>query len=365
MRAVPGFVIRELMTLLFGPDGGKHKKVVLACCLVATALFLPFFAGNPPLRGEEAALWERTRAAQSFVWNQRRLMGLPAEADTDPWETGLIGVEWSPVTTTLGSLEAKRTSTDPRWVLVFLEWYRALGLEAGDPVALLASGSFPGFVLSALLAAEHMDLEVFFLPSLGASSWGANIPELPVTSILELLRHGGFLKTAPAALTLGGAGELGKDLSPEGRRILLNAAGKAKAPLISGTSFQELLENKWGTLAEASPKVIVQIGGSQANLGTDPSVLELEPGILRPEAGARAGNGLIARSLESGIPVIHILDVRSLARKTGIPYDGKPEKAPPRRIPRSLALAGVLAWSVFLLGFRRWSLEEGGTFLAG
>lgn len=365
MRAVPGFVIREITTLLFGPDGEKHKKVVLACCLVAIVLFLPFFAGSPPLRDEEALLWEKTRSAQTLLWNERTRMGLPADTGTDPWKTGLIGVEWSPVTTTLGSLEAKRTSTDPRWSLAFLDWYRSVGLEKGDSIAVLASGSFPGFILSALLAAEHMDLEVLLLLSLGASSWGANIPELPVTVILEILRHGGFLQTAPVALTLGGAGELAKDLSPEGRRILMDAAGEAKAPLLTGTSFQELLENKWRILAAASPKAIVQIGGSQANLGTEPSVLELKPGILWPEAGARAGNGMIARSLESGIPVIHILDVRSLARKTGIPYDGKPEKAPPRRIPRSLSLAGVLAWSMFLLGFRRWSLEEGGTFLAG
>jgi poly-gamma-glutamate system protein len=54
-----------------------------------------------------------------------------------------------------------------------------MGLRAGDHVAVLASGSFPGFVLNALAAAEALGCRVLFAASLGASQWGANDPACP------------------------------------------------------------------------------------------------------------------------------------------------------------------------------------------
>lgn len=361
MRKCAIFALQETKTLLWGPDGSRDKKAVALCCLAAVVLLVPLVAGTPPLRGREALLWERVRGAQSRLLEERERMGIPANEATDPWETGLIGVEWSPVSTTTGDLESKRTSTDPRWAIVFLGWYRSMGLQRGDRVAILASGSFPGFTLSALLAAEEAGLEVFLALSLAASSWGANIPGFLITNMLEVLRDDGFIPFAPGAVTLGGAGELARDLSPEGRRFLLEAIDHADVALLESDSYEALLGEKWGAVAAFLPKAIVQIGGSQANLGTDPEVLDLPPGIILPERGKRAGNGMIAMALDAGIPVIHMLDVRSMCRQAGIPYDGSHEKAPPRRIPRSLAVSGVAVWAAFLIWFRRWSMGKGET----
>lgn len=359
MKGALSFFLLEAKTLLLGNGETRREKAVAACCLLAVFMFSVFLVCRPPLRGAEAELWDKARAAQSWLWAERERMNIASDQKIDPWRTGLIGLEWSPITTTMGKLEAKRTATDPGWAVLLLKWYRSLGLLEGDRLAILASGSFPGFLLSAILAAEKMDLELLVIPSLGASSWGANLPDLPLTAIIETLRRGGFIRVVPGAATLGGAGERATDLSPEGRAILMESLKSSGIPLIYADTLEGIMAQKWETLAAFSPKVIVQIGGSQANLGTDDAVLKLDPGIILPEEATEAGNGIIARALESGIPVIHMLDVRALSREAGIPYDGKPKRKTPGRTPGILAIFALAAWGLFLLCFRRWTLEKG------
>jgi len=364
MRALITFIKWELKTLFLGQHNENRTKAVLMSSLVALALVGILMTGSPPMRAPENTIWEKVRSAQNFLYQERLKMGIPWDPDTDPWRTGLIGVEWSPITTTLGDLEAKRTSTDPRWGIVFYRWFLDLGLKEKDPVAILTSGSFPGFALSAVVAAEELGLEVLLIPSLGASSWGANIPDLPLTSILSMLRTHGFVKSSPYFATLGGRGELGLDLPPEGIYALQKSAKEANVTIIGAKSFEELLERKWTKIAEFNPKVIVQIGGSQANLGTDPEVLTLQPGILRPESGVSAGNGIIAKALNAKIPVIHMLNVKTLCRKTGIPFDDKPLKKAPRQVPKLLSFLGLLLWGFYLFRFKRWTFEEEGSLYA-
>jgi len=359
VKGALSFFFLEAKTLLLGNGETRRGKAVAVCCLLAVFMFSVFLALRPPLRGTEAELWDKVRAAQSWLWAERERMNIASDQKIDPWRTGLIGVEWSPITTTMGKLEAKRTATDPGWAVLFFKWYRTLGLREGDNLAILASGSFPGFLLSAIMAAEKMDLELLVIPSLGASSWGANLPDLPLTAIIETLRRGGFVRVVPKAATLGGAGERAADLSPEGRAILMESLESSGIPLIYAGSLEEIMPQKWNTLAAFSPKAIVQIGGSQANLGTDEAVLRLEPGIILPEEVTEAGNGIIARALESGIPVIHMLDVRALSREAGIPYDGRPKRKTPGQTSGILAIFALAAWGLFLLCFRRWTLEKG------
>jgi len=361
MRALIIFIKWELRTLLFGQGDENRTKATLMSSLVALLLVGIIMTGSPPLKGPEIEIWEKVRSAQDFLYQERMKMGIPSDPDADPWKTGLIGVEWSSITTTLGDLRAKRTSTDPRWSVVFYRWFTTLGLKEKDSVAILTSGSFPGFALSAIVAAEKLGLDVLLVPSLGTSSWGANIPYLPITSILRILRSHGYVKAAPYFATLGGSGELGLDLPPEGIYALQKAAKEDNVTIISAKSFEELLELKWAKIAAFNPKAIVQIGGSQANLGTDPEVLTLQPGILRPKSGVSAGNGIIAKALNAEIPVIHMLNVKALCRKTGVPFDDEPLKKAPKQVSKLLSIVGLLLWVLYLFGFKRWIFEEEGS----
>ncbi|HDQ92584.1 MAG TPA: hypothetical protein ENN89_00505, partial [Synergistetes bacterium] len=71
-------------------------------------------------------------SAQRTIRQARKSLGTMAPLNIDPSESGLIGVEWSPITTTLGSLGSKQLSVDPAWATVFRRWYLDAGLSSGE-----------------------------------------------------------------------------------------------------------------------------------------------------------------------------------------------------------------------------------------
>ena len=52
--------------------------------------------------------------AMEAIRNQKISRGIVIDKNIDINDTGIIGVEYSPITTTLGSLESKRTSANPK-----------------------------------------------------------------------------------------------------------------------------------------------------------------------------------------------------------------------------------------------------------
>jgi poly-gamma-glutamate system protein len=64
----------------------------------------------------------------------------------------------------------------------------------------------------------------------------------------------------------------------------------------------------------------VNVGGSQASLGRSPAILQLPGGWVRAALPAAddADGGLITRMAGRGIPVLHLLNVRTLALKWGV-----------------------------------------------
>lgn len=354
--------------LLFG-DGASSFSMrgVLGLVLLAALLVLCTLGdgtgGGVRLSREEERLWDRVRAAQEVLVTEREARGIASPKEVDPWGTGLIGLEWSVVTTTLGDLEAKRTSCDPRWAVRVLRWFKEAGLAQGDRVAILSSASFPGFLLAALAAAEEMGLSVLLAPSLAASTWGANVPELLLPDLLTLLRRHGFLRTAPAFCTLGGDGETGGGLAAEGVALLREAARRNGVLLLAEECLEMMVAEKTRRVLAFDPKLVVQIGGSHANLGTDPDVTLLPGGLHFPEASSRRmpvsfyGNGVLGKLAGAGLPVIHFLNVRDLARRSGIPFDKAPERKGPATRGRLGAAVGLVAFALGLTLFSRWELE--------
>ena len=277
--------------------------------------------------------------------------------DEDPFSTGLIGVEWSPLTTTLGSLASKQASTNPVWAVLFLRWFDELGLKAGDRVAFLPSASFPGLLLSGLVAAEERGLQALLIASLGASTWGANLVPFPLPDLLTELRRGGYLSTKAAFYTLGGDDERGGGLSDEAVATLVDAAQGEGVPLVM-EEMTAVVEAKMEALRAFAPGLVVQIGGGRANLGEDPSVLFLPPGLLDASFAPQGGDGLLALALREGWPVLHLLNLSDLARREGVPFDGRPTRRGPAPLKGLRALAGGAIFLLFLRGYRRWELRD-------
>ncbi len=268
--------------------------------------------------------------------------GLVLDSESDPNQTGLIGYETSPLTTTLGNLEAKRTTTNPDCAALVVFLLHEAGVERGDTVAVGASSSFPALIVATLSAAKAMDLNALMICSLGASQWGANIPEFHWLDMLDCLRESGVLDSRPIALSLGGEEDTGKDMNPEGRLFLREEIVQTGIPFIREPDLKANVQTRMilyeKNAGETEIKSFINIGGGWANIGTDPEILELKPGLPRighwPPVERR---GVLFEMASRGIPVIHLLFIRGLADKYGIPWNHSPPTAPGKRRIYSLA----------------------------
>lgn len=348
-----------LFNIFFGSNTPLSKKCNLKLIILATVVGLLIWAWPlGSLTIEEEGIWDRVRDAQSYLYNLKvQTEGHVPPEELDPMKCGLIGVEWSPISTTIGSLQSKQISCNPIWAVIFLRWFDELGLKKGDRVAILSSGSFPGFLISSIIAAEAKGLDVFLQISLGASTYGANDPDFPISRILAELRKAGYISSKAAFYTLGGDYEIGGGIPKEGIDLMLKSAQAEGVPVLRAKSLQEITESKMRYLDKFNPSLVIHIGGAHSNIGTDESVLSLPPGILSLRHEKNAGNGIISLMLKRKTPVIHILNVKRLCRITGVPERAIFVKAGPTpfRLPR--ALLGLMCFAVFLYKYERWTIE--------
>ena len=262
----------------------------------------------------ERKLYRKILSAQKFLWHCLKSSGIPIDETTDPNHSGFIGVETSITTTTKGSLASKQCAANPLWGVQFLRWFDELGIRRGSKVFLSVSSSFPALVYSCIAACELFGLETVMCVSLGSSSWGANRPELNMSVILELLTQAGFMKTCPKLYTLGGKNENAENMPAEGREYLIRIM-KGKN-LEVRNSLQEIVDLKTKYIAGA--KLAVNIGGNASFPGYCEPYVPLRSGVIMPDEKIDCGNGLAAIALRTGIPVINIREVKSLAEKCRI-----------------------------------------------
>ncbi len=332
---------------------GKGKLLLLALVLIGL-----WYLADPTVPDEEErALWNRVRAAQLHLSHWRQQEGAATAVEHDPWDCGLVGLEWSSITTTLGDLEAKRTACNPAWAIQFKRWFQDLGLEAGDHIAIYSSASFPGLLLNAVTAAESMQLDPLLIVSLGASTWGANHPDAPWPVLESELLRAGFIHKQADFYTLGAGDEMGHGLSQEDQTVLRQAADEAGVGILIAADLDAMVTLKTELLIAHQPRLFINIGGSQANLGDAEDVLRLSRGLVPASEADLAGNGVIARAMHNDIPVIHMLNIRSIANTVGIPYDSTPSGAAPIRMNPRWSVTGLLLFFAVLFGHRRWKLE--------
>lgn len=340
------------------------KRLPYNSRLVLLAIFLAalwFGAGFGFLDAGEERVWETVRNAQRALWSTRA--EIDHESGEDKLRTGLIGVEWSPLTTTLGEIRAKRTSCNPLWAVWYMDRFDELGLVEGDPVVIYSSASFPGLLLSALVAAEAKGLDILFSVSLGSSMWGANKADFSWPVMAKILRTGGFIRTNPAFYTPGGGGEVGRGLSDEIMRLFASLAEDENVPLVVAANLREAVAYKTERMMEKNSKLFISIGGSNANMGDSEiasDILSLPPGLIAPGSinESSVGDGVIAEALRAGIPVLHMLNIKKLALDAGIPWDPdsfRKLRMNSRPLPALLALA---VFALVMVTHKRWRIDN-------
>jgi len=269
--------------------------------------------------------------ALEAVRDERERRRLPIDLAVDPNRTGIIGDEFTPLTTSLGDVDAKRTSANPAFAQYLALYFQAAGLQRGDVVAVGASGSFPGLILATLCAARALELEPVVIYSVGSSMYGANLPGFTFVDMLARLREGGILPYRIAAVSPGGGQDGGSGvLFDEAGETLVAEARRTGLPMVQGATLADRIQwrlRAYDGVARGRPiRAFVNIGGASASFGDTPASLEVPNGLVGkwPAMPLSPTRGLMFEFAAQGVPVIHLLHVRGLAKDWGLPYDPVP-----------------------------------------
>ncbi|MBS3765708.1 poly-gamma-glutamate system protein [Candidatus Bipolaricaulota bacterium] len=303
-------------------------------------------------RGEMLSAAEKMEEAINAVRNYREKAGLPMNRTVDPNLTGLIGKERSELTTTLGDLEAKRTTTNPNFAGLMVLLMKEAGVTEAETVAIGASGSFPGAIIATVSAVEAIGARPVIIYSLGSSMWGGNLEELTILEIHDLLRRRGVISSKVEAASLGGQGDVAADMAGKTRKQLVRKIRDSEASLILGTSLRDSVMERMEVYRRQSRGKIgafVNIGGAAANMGTSATILKLKPGINRPKKlPPKEKQGVIYSMAAEEVPVIHVLNIKGLALRYQLTWDPVPLPAPGEgEIFDERANKPVLFWLVF------------------
>ena len=262
--------------------------------------------------------------------NVRMEAGVFIDDENDPNETGLVGSPFSLITTDEGDLDAKLTTLDPNFSAGMVELMLRLNLQKGDTVAILLTGSMPGANIAVLTAANAMGLIPMVITSVGASQWGANHADFTWLDMESVLFNKGLINSRSVAASVGGRNDMGRLLSPAGREIIISNIENYNIPLIRKNRLAENIDERM-KLFESFNKItnysaMINVGGGVASLGTSFNSKLLPAGIINRSdvvnISIRDGGieGVLAKFAKKNVPVLHVLNIKSLTEQLGMPF---------------------------------------------
>jgi len=344
------------------------ELIVLA--LISVGLFAVIMNSKQAAkyRGYEVKAAAANLASDAFkaVRDFRRGIGLPIDEINDPNRTGLVGTQYSLITYGRGDQSGAMTASNPNFVAVVIALMRRAGLKSGDRVALGLNGSLPALNIEVLASCQALGLKPVVISAASSGMWGANDPRLTWLDIETVLNRSGILPYKSVAASVGGEGDVGRGLSPEGRALLDSAVSRNKVALLSSDSLAEAVTRRMEIYRrEAAGKPIrafINVGNAAANLGEESrppatGVLDKRPEQLPKPSVIRA-------MAEQSAQVINLLDVSRLAYRYRFPVAPVPLPALAkgrlfleRKYPVGLALAFAVIIVLLLLVVIRFDLD--------
>lgn len=248
--------------------------------------------------------------------------------------TGLIGPAYTPLMTTMGDIVAKRTSLDPNFAAVLVKYFNQAGLKKGDAVAIGSSGSFPALAIATICACNVMGLEARVIASIGASTYGATRVELSLPKMLSLLKSEKLLDYNLLAVSPGSEGDRGVGtmeglLFDNTRETVLDIANGSGAQVIDEPTLADSIQKRM-ELYGSDVKMFVNVGGAGTNIGSSMEYLDVKPGLSLkltsiPQSATR---GALYEFASMGIPVVNMLNIKTIASDEGLIVDSVPLPKP-------------------------------------
>lgn len=275
---------------------------------------------------EKRAAAETAAKAFDAIREVRIENGPPIDPRRDPYETGMIGVPTSIVTSVHGVLPAKQASVNPNFAAVVVEMLKEAGVERGEAVCMGLSGSFPALNICAIAACETLGADAFVISSASASEWGANVPDLMWIDMERILNEKGILQTRSLAVSPGGQDDEGP-ATEEGVEAVREAVEDRNGlPLIDETSLEEHVKARQDIYRNAiggrAISCYINVGGGATSVGTHIGKDMFAPGLsLTPPPHAAELTGVMPQLSLEGVPCIHLVNIVSLSRRYGLIQD--------------------------------------------
>ncbi len=290
----------------------------LAVYAVAERAVVPVHAEAYRKKLHAVRLMERAEAA---IREAKLRRGIAIDQHNDPENYGIIGPQFTLVTTDRGAQSAKQLAAHPNFAAAVTQMMLEGGVRSGDLVAVGMTGSLPGFNLAVLSACRAIGAEPVVITSVGSSMFGATDPDFTWPDMEAVVAEKGLWPYRSIAASTGGGGDVGRGLSPAGRQLLLDAIRRSRARLLDAPNLLDAVKQRvalYDSVAGARGKPIklyVNVGGGLASLGGSQNGHLIPAGLTKRLAARSYPNrGVINVLAERRIPVLHLLHVEQLAR---------------------------------------------------
>lgn len=311
-------------------QGKVGRSVLIAFALICVIFFI-IEVGS--VRKVKARLYEEKITAAKicvqafeFIKAVRESLAIPIDEINDPNQTGLVGHQWTIITSGRSDLQSKLTSTNPNFAALFVELLYQAGIRKGDLIAIGWNGSYPALNIALLSAVVAMELKPVIITSLTASMWGANDPRFTWLDMEDWLSRSPVNFTQSIAASLGGEDDNGQGLSLLGRMVLDSIITHKKILKISADNLTLQIEKRfnlyWQARGNLKIAAFVNIDRCVANLGDIRA--QTKTGILVRHNSKVIEPSVIAKMLAKRVPVINVLDVNYLAEKYSLPIAPSP-----------------------------------------
>jgi len=311
-------------------QGKVGKSVLIAFALFCIILFI-IEVGS--VRKKKSRLYEEKIAAAKtceeafeFIKATRKSLNIPIDEINDPNQTGLIGYQYSPITSGRSDLQSKLTSTNPNFAALFVELFYQVGVRKGKSIAIGWNGSYPALNIALLSAVKALDLKPIIITSVTSSTWGANDPRFTWLDMEKKVEQKGILPYQSVAASLGGEDDNGQGLSPAGRALLDSAIRHNHVAKIDAANLNDQIDKRFNIYQQEGgnqkPAAFVNIDHSVANVGD--IRVTTSTGILSRRNNKVIEPSVIAKMLAKRVPVINILDVNRLAERYSLPIAPSP-----------------------------------------
>ncbi|SVB55517.1 uncharacterized protein METZ01_LOCUS208371, partial [marine metagenome] len=282
-----------------------------------------------PSYSQKVKAAELMENAMDALKQSRMEKGVFIDIENDPNETGLVGTPYSLITTDEGDLDAKLTTLDPNFAAVIVDLMVQIDLNENDTIAVLLTGSMPGANIAVLTACKALGVYPVGITSIGASQWGANQVDFTWLDMESILYDKNLIPSRSIAASIGGRNDMGRLLSPAGRKIIMDNIVTHNLPLIRNNKLAENVQDRMDRFSAIRPieqyAAFINVGGGVASLGTSFNLKLLPPGVVvRTDVTdiSRPGGieGALPKFAKENVLILHILNIRPLMAQFNMPF---------------------------------------------